>query len=244
MIICFVDFICCSMFGCGLPALYYLSLCLWWYHQGVTESFIQKWIIIRMNWFWFLLGYPINLFAFLCNYVIWICFRFKIPKVILRHPEETVARSSNLVFTIWAVFGGFILHFLLSNYLTVLLRPRYEEPVDNPKDLIDRDITPFLTPGREIYRQFFRQSPDPNIRIIAEKVKIAKDWEEYDKLVNDVIATGRFAEISAMPARPYRPWLVPEQQLKNWYRSLEIVGGILPYATHITNKKWPLQKVV
>ena len=169
---------------------------------------------------------------------------FKIPDVILRHPGDSVGRTSNFVFTIWAVFGGFILHFLLSNYLSVLLKPSYEDPVDTPKDLIDRDITPFFGPGREIYRQFFRTSPDPYIQKIAEKLKIAKDWEEYDKLVSDVTATGRFAEISGVPARPNRPWLVPEQEFKNWYRSSEIVGGIIPYGAHITNKKWPLQKVI
>ena len=69
-------------------------------------------------------------------------FRMKIPDVIERHPKYSVplGRSSNLVFTIWAVFGGFILHFLLSNYLTVLLRPSYEEPLETAVDLISRDL--------------------------------------------------------------------------------------------------------
>ena len=66
----------------------------------------------------------------------------KILDVIERDPRDKVpvGRSSNLVFTIWAVFGGFILHFLLSNYLTVLLRPRFEKPVESAADLIARDI--------------------------------------------------------------------------------------------------------
>ena len=62
----------------------------------------------------------------------------------LRRYSEGRTLSSNLVFTIWAVFGGFILHFLLSNYLTVLLMPSYEIPVETAKDLIKRDITPVL----------------------------------------------------------------------------------------------------
>ncbi len=152
-------------------------------------------------------------------------------------------RSSNFVFTIWAVFGGFILHFLLCNWLTVLLRPRLEEPVNTPKDLIDRDITPFFGPGREIYRQFFENSPDPDIQEISRRLYISKDWEDYDQKVRDVTLTGKYAEISGVPARPNRPWLVPEKDLKDWYRSSERVGGILPYGAHITNKKWPLKEV-
>ena len=166
------------------------------------------------------------------------------PDVILRHPRDSVGRSSNLVFTIWAVFGGFILHFLLSNYLSVLLKPSYEKPVDTPKDLIERDITPFFGPGREIYRQFFENSPDPNIQEISRRLYIAKDWEDYDKKVMAVTSTGKYAEISGIPARPNRPWLVPEEDFENWYRSREKVGGIMPYGAHITNKKWPLQKVI
>ena len=171
-------------------------------------------------------------------------FSFKIPDVILRHPRDSEGRSSNFVFTIWAVFGGFILHFLLSNYLSVLLKPSFEEPVNTPKDLIDRDITPFFGPGREIYRQFFEKSPDPNIQEISRRLYIAKDWEDYDQKVRDVTLTGKYAEISGVPARPNRPWLVPEKDFKDWYRSSERVGGILPYGAHLTNKKWPLKEVV
>lgn len=171
------------------------------------------------------------------------CLRFKIPDIILRHPRDSVGRSSNLVFTIWAVFGGFILHFLDCNYVSVLLKPSYEDPVNTPKDLIDRDITPFFGPGREIYRQFFESSPDPYVQEISRRLYIAKDWEDYDEKVKAVISTGKYAEISGLPARPNRPFLVPEEDFKDWYRSSEIVEGIVPYGAHITNKKWPLKEV-
>ena len=77
----------------------------------------------------------------------------RISDVIERHPKDSVpvGRSSNLVFTIWAVFGGFILHFLLSNYLTVLMTPSYEKPVETAADMVKRDITPFFAPGGKMY---------------------------------------------------------------------------------------------
>ena len=124
-------------------------------------------------------------------------FRFKIPDVTerLRQDSEGRTRASNLVFTIWAVFGGFILHFLLSNYLTVLLRPSYEEPVETAADLIKRDITPFLFPGTEIYKEFFAASSDPVYQEISKRLVIAKDWDEYKDMVRKVTSTGLFADI-------------------------------------------------
>ena len=91
--------------------------------------------------------------------------------------------ASNLVYTVWAVCGGFILHFLLSNYLTVLLRPIHEKPVESAADLIKRDIIPFYFPGAEFWIPFFASSPDPNYQEISEKLVIPKDWDEYEAMV-------------------------------------------------------------
>ena len=116
----------------------------------------------------------------------------------LRQDSEGRTRASNLVFTIWAVFGGFILHFLLSNYLTVLLRPRYEEPVETAADLIKRDITPFYQPGGEIYRQIFAASPDPVHQEISRRLVIAKDYDEYMEVGLKVNSTGLFRNLSIL----------------------------------------------
>ena len=148
-----------------------------------------------------------------------------------------VGRSSNLVFTIWAVFGGFILHFLLSNFLSVLLRPSFEKPVESTEDLLKRNITPILWPGAEIYIQRFKASPDPNYQELSRRVYIAKDLDEYDDMVVKVNTTGLFAEIVFFPTT----WLVPEE---HWYRSSEKLSGTFPYYLHLTNKKWPLKKVL
>ena len=146
-------------------------------------------------------------------------------------------RASNLVFTIWAVFGGFILHFLLSNYLTVLLRPSYEEPVDTAADLIKRDITPFYTQGGEIYRQFFASSKYQNYQEISRRFVVAKDYINYFDMYDKVNSTGLFAQIGTFP------WPTPEKEFKYWYRSSKTIGGFNSYSGHLTNKKWPLKKV-
>ena len=148
--------------------------------------------------------------------------------------------ASNLVYTIWALFGGFILHFLLCNYLTVLLRPRYEEPVETAANLIERDMTPFFVPGGEFYRHFLNSSGDRDYQKISQKLVIPNSWDEYDDMVSKVTSTGLFALIGTAPD----PMVVTEKEYKYWYRSSEIVQGDNPYQIHLANKKWPLKKVI
>ena len=163
------------------------------------------------------------------------------PEVIEKISQDSEARSyaSNLVFTIWAVFGGFILHFMLSNYLTVLLRPSYEEPVETVADLINRDITPFFSPGGENLKQVLAASSDPNYQEISQRLYIAEDWDEHDDMVRKVTSTGLFASIGSRPDA----WIVPEEEYKNWYRSSQPIAGDFPFVVHLANKKWQLNKV-
>ena len=167
---------------------------------------------------------------------------FKITDVTARPQSYSAGMTltSKLAFTIWAVWGGFILHFLLSNYLTVLLRPSYEEPVETAADLIKRDVTPFYSPGGEIFRQFFAASSDPNYQEISRRLVIAKDWDEYEDMVSKVTSTGLFADIGRVPD----DWSVPEEEYKYWYRSSETLAGLNPYGGHLVNKKWPLKNVL
>ena len=171
------------------------------------------------------------------------CIRFRIPNVNERLSRDSEGRtlSSNLIFTIWAVFGGFILHFLLCNWLTVLLTPSYEEPVDTAEDLIKRDIIPFLSPGSEIWIQFFAASNDTNYQEISRRLIIPKDWVEYGDLASKVTSTGMYALPHTVP------WRVPENEYKQWYRSTQTMSqslGLSPYVVHLSNKKWPLKKVL
>ena len=119
------------------------------------------------------------------------------------------------------------------------MMPSYEEPVETAKDVVKRDITPFLTPGSEIWRQFFAASPDPIYQEISRRLVITKNWAEYEEMVSKVSLTGLFAEMGTYP-----PWPVKEQEFNEWYRSSETIGGTFPYQVHLSNKKWPLKKVL
>ena len=164
----------------------------------------------------------------------------KTPEVTERLQKVGRTRANNIIYTIWAVFGGFILHFMLSNYLSVLLKPSFEEPVETAADLIKRDITPFIQPWSEMFRQMFAASSDPNYQEISRRLIVAKDRDEYEDLLSKVISTGLFADIRTLPP----PWLITEEEFKYWYRSSETLPGDYPYSIHLTNKKWPLKKVL
>ena len=68
---------------------------------------------------------------------------FKIADTTGRHPRASpsVGGASNMLYLVWAIFGGFILHFLLSNYLSVFLRPEYEKPVNTAEDMVSQSDT-------------------------------------------------------------------------------------------------------
>ena len=54
-----------------------------------------------------------------------------VRRVKARVPERTSLHSFNLLWLMWAVCGGFfITNFILSVWLTFLLKPVFDEPVD------------------------------------------------------------------------------------------------------------------
>ena len=155
------------------------------------------------------------------------------------------------------------MHIILSNYLTVLLKPEFETPVDTTKDLVSRNIIPYYIPGGHIWKQFFADSPDPLYQIIAEKLIIPRNWAHYDELCEKVIEEGTHANIATVPDE----W---ERSLGHWYRSAdfyesfisiqmqrfvrqnmtiflrstESLPGEYVFGVHLANKKWPLLKVL
>ena len=167
-------------------------------------------------------------------------FRIRIPNVKEGHPGYSVGRtlSTNLVYTIWTVFGGFILHFLLCNYLEVLLNQRYEEPVDGAADILKKGITPIMLPNSKIYRQIFSNSNLTVYRNLSEKLYFCKSRTEYMELVRrwKNWKTGSYAAM--------RDKSLDRGETRWYYYSSEPVIGRYNFPGSILNKKWPLKKVI
>ena len=82
--------------------------------------------------------------------------------------------SSRMIFLMWCVCGGFLLHMLESNYLTMLLKTNYEKPVDSAEDVLDRGLKVISGPGVESMVEMLKNSPLPLIRAFAERTVVPK----------------------------------------------------------------------
>ena len=135
---------------------------------------------------------------------------------------------------------------MLCNILTVILRPNFEEPLDTAKQLVEKNITIFFDPMLgENNRQWLRDHPIPEYRILGENGIVADDWVHYDNIIaNDVLGEGTHAIITH-----WIDWYVQALGKKYhpdgraWYNSKERLSAS-PYAGYITNKKWPLNEVL
>ena len=117
------------------------------------------------------------------------------------------------------------------------MRPNFEEPLDTAKQLVEKNITHFLWPGAEIWKQFLIESSIAEYRILGENTIIPNDWDHYNRITKyDVIGNGTHAIMS--------PFLWQEDlDLGTWYRSKEKLSGLYPYSGYLTNTKWHLNEV-
>ena len=79
-----------------------------------------------------------------------------------------------MLFLIWCVFGGLLLHFFDSVFLGILLKPNYGKPVDTAEDVLDRGLKVIKGPGSESKMEILKQSPFPITRTLAEMTVVPK----------------------------------------------------------------------
>ena len=79
-----------------------------------------------------------------------------------------------MVYLLWCVFGGLLLHMLEANYLTILLKPNYEPFVDTAEDILHRSLTVIVPPGSESILEIDKNSPSSITKEIANRTKVAK----------------------------------------------------------------------
>ena len=87
----------------------------------------------------------------------------------------------------WCVWGGFLLHILECNYLTVLVKPVYEKPIDTAEDIIERGVMILNGPGRESYVEVMKRSPNPLTRALAENTYVTKVSCQIVFIINTII---------------------------------------------------------
>ena len=128
-------------------------------------------------------------------------------------------------------------HILLCNLLTTILRPNFEEPLDTVKQLVERNIEIYTTPGSYFWKYFFQDSTIPEYKILGETLIIADNWDQYINISKHVHVAGTYALMTVTLPPMY-------QDMGRWHRSEEKVSGHYPYAGYLTNKKWHLNEVI
>ena len=104
--------------------------------------------------------------------------------------------SNDALSLLWIVIGGFLRyllktfsiissfifysilfsHIILCNLLSTILKPNFEEPLDTPKQLIDKNITLYYIPGGYQLKRSLLTSPIPDYNKLGETMYIPKDW--------------------------------------------------------------------
>ena len=83
-------------------------------------------------------------------------------------PKRSFGLSSSMVFLLWAVMGTFLFHILECNFLTILIKPNYEKPVDTAEDIIERGLNIIGIPWTTALIVDMKKSPSKIIRDLAE----------------------------------------------------------------------------
>ena len=93
---------------------------------------------------------------------------------LLNHQHKSFGISSKMIFLLWCVCGGFLLHFYESLILDIILKKYYEDPVDSAQDVLDRNLTVLWNPGSESLVEIYKNSPSIITRQLVERTIVAK----------------------------------------------------------------------
>ena len=108
------------------------------------------------------------------------------------------------------------------------MKPNFEPHVHTARDLVERDITLYLTPGSQIWRQMLSQSDNPEYRKIAESMIITKSYYQFDALTkNEMLSRGTHAKME--------PYLAPYELA--WAREVDDDKGVTIVSTEYVTQK-------
>ena len=174
-----------------------------------------------------------------------------------------------MIFLMWSVCGGFLLYFLTSNYLPVLIKPSYQKPVETSEDVIARNLTIINIPGTESMVEVDKKSPIPIVRELAKIRQVAQvsvcninkyflrihdtllhlcvfinslqNWDEFNDLTNKSIMGDGSAVLAAAYLSDYELKLQNRTEGRRWHRSKERLENY-PFGSYMMNKKWWLEE--
>ena len=118
------------------------------------------------------------------------------------------------------------------------MKPNFEDPLDTPKQLIDKNITLYYIPGGYQLKRSLLTSPIPDYNKLGETMYIPKDWVIDFTLMwkNRTIKEGTHAFFASHLGGVMLA-------AGRWYRSKYIAKGFYSYSGFLSHKKWYLNEV-
>ena len=121
-----------------------------------------------------------------------------------------------------------------------MMRPRFEDPIDTAKDMMDNNITLY---EHEYYypswKQFLLDLDIPEYTFIAENMVSVKDWDEYHQYVEHYIhGSGTHAFLHGNLG--YNNLQIAP--MEKWWKSSEIVPGN-SYSSYLSGRNWIMNEV-
>ena len=143
---------------------------------------------------------------------------------------------ANFVLISWSVLGGVIGYAFLANFLTMLIKPVLEKPIDSVQTIVDQGMVPITTDAGQYYIDFLKSSANPLYRQLAEIAINPKNNEERLNLMNELILKDGTSVYIADRIDP------DELDPADFYLSKDVLEGMDPYVVWIVNKKWSLSE--
>ena len=148
------------------------------------------------------------------------------------------------------------------------MKPNFESPVHTARDLLERDITLYMWPTAQLWKQMLSQSDNPEHRKIAESMIITKSWDQFDAMTkNEMLSRGTHAYMTSYLSPSYLDWakevdddqgvtIVSTEYMtqkgeykynhgRGYYRGEKVVlTGNTGLGGYLTHKKWHLNEVL
>ena len=127
----------------------------------------------------------------------------------------------------------------MCNVLPVILRANFDDPVDSAQDIVDRNLTLFMPPYSEMWKQWLATHSNPYYNKISETMIIPGVYYKYSDFLTDlehnILRDNTHVHMVG--------YLTPQVKSlgsgdSGWWRSKERVEGLQGYGGFLTRKNW------
>ena len=127
--------------------------------------------------------------------------------------------------------------------MKTIFKPRFEDPFDSARQLIENNITLINIHGGQFWRQFLANSPIPEYQTLEKSLKPTTSALGYSwKIRNEVIGKGTHAlMLHDLPTIGKKNKLWWSKSPRKWWRG-DLVLGNYPYGGYLSDKKWHLNE--